>query len=91
MNGVYCAQPEGTYVLFVNIEAFGLTEEAMADYLLKKAKVAVVPGAAKWFGPGAIGHIRLCFSTSMVVVKAALDRIEFALAELRLKESRDVF
>ncbi len=91
MNGVYCATPEGTYVLFVNIKAFGLTEEEMTDYLLKKAKVAVVPGAAKWFGPGAIGHIRLCFSTSMVVVKAALDRIEFALAELRLQDSRDVF
>ena len=59
--------------------------------LLKKAKVAVVPGAAKWFGPGATGHIRLCFSTSMVVVKAALDRIEFGLAELRLQDITEVF
>ncbi len=91
MNGVSCTQPEGTYVLFINIKAFGLTEEAMTDYLMKKAKVAVVPGAAKWFGPGATGHIRLCFSTSMVVVKAALDRIEYALAELRLQDSTDVF
>lgn len=91
MNGVYCASPEGTYVLFVNIKAFGLTETEMTDYLMKKAKVAVVPGAAKWFGPGATGHIRLCFSTSMVVVKAALDRIEFALAELRLQDSTAVF
>lgn len=91
MNGVYCIQPEGTYVLFVNIKAFGLTEEEMADYLLEKAKVSVVPGAAKWFGPGATGHIRLCFSTSMVVVRAALDRIEYALAKLRLEDSTEVF
>lgn len=85
IQGVHCVKPEGTYVLFVNIASFGLSEEAMAQYLLNKAKVAVVPGAAKWFGPGATGHIRLCFSTSMEIVQAALDRIEYALTELRLK------
>lgn len=91
MNGVHCKTPEGTYVLFINIESFGLSEEVMADYLMKKAKVAVVPGAAKWFGPSAKGHIRLCFSTSMVVVKAALDRIELALIKLRIKERSKMF
>jgi len=90
MEGVHCIQPEGTYVLFVNIQAFGLSEEAMARYLLEKAKVAVVPGAAKWFGPGAVGHIRLCFSTSIDIVKAALDRIELALMQLRVKSSATV-
>lgn len=79
MEGVSCQSPEGTYVLFVNIASFGLSSEAMADYLLKMAKVAVVPGAAKWFGPGAEGHIRLCFSTSMEMMQEALNRIENAL------------
>ena len=87
IEGLHCQKPEGTYVFFVNIQAFGISEEAMADYLFKKAKVAVVPGAAKWFGPGAVGHIRICFSTSIEIVKAALDRIEMALMKLRVQQS----
>ena len=78
-------------MLFVNIQSFGLTEEAMAKYLLEKAKVAVVPGASKWFGPGAEGHIRLCFSTSIEIIKAALDRIELALIKLRMKKANKLF
>jgi len=91
IEGLHCVKPEGTYVLFVNIQSFGLTEEAMAKYLLEKAKVAVVPGASKWFGPGAEGHIRICFSTSIEIVKAALDRIELALMKLRLKKTDKLF
>ncbi len=82
MPGISCRKPDGTYLLFPNIESFGLSSEGMAQYLLEKAKVAVVPGAAKWFGPGAEGHIRLCFSTSMEIMTEALDRIEVALKEL---------
>lgn len=91
ISGVHCIQPEGTYVLFVNIESFGISEEEMAAYLLKHAKVAVVPGAAKWFGPGAKGHIRLCFSTSMEIITTAIDRIEYALMQLRIKKTKPIF
>jgi len=87
MEGVSCVKPEGTYVLFVNISSFNLSEEDMAAYLLEKAKVAVVPGSAKWFGPGASGHIRLCFSTSIETIMMALDRIEYALLTLRMKKT----
>ena len=82
MEGVFCHSPEGTYVLFVNIESFGMSSEDMAAYLLDKAKVAVVPGAAKWFGTRAEGHIRICFSTSMRMMEIALNRIERALKML---------
>ena len=79
IEGLHCHAPDGTYVLFVNIEEYGLTSEEMTEFLLKTAKVAVVPGAAKWFGPGAEGHIRICFSTSMRMMEIALGRIERAL------------
>lgn len=79
IEGLHCHAPDGTYVLFVNIEEYGLTSEEMTEFLLEKAKVAVVPGAAKWFGPGAEGHIRICFSTSMRMMEIALGRIERAL------------
>ncbi len=82
MPGVHCKKPEGTYLLFPNIQSFGMSSEKLAEYLFEHAKVAVVPGAAKWFGPGAKGHIRICFSTSMEVMEEALNRIEKALAKL---------
>ncbi len=87
MPGVECKTPQGTYLLFPNIKSFGLSSEEMSLYLLENANVAVVPGAAKWFGPGAEGHIRICFSTSMELMTEAMDRIEVALEKL-YKESQ---
>ncbi len=80
--GVDCRKPYGTYLMFPDISSFGKTSTEMADYLMKEAKVAVVPGAAKWFGPGAEGHIRICFSTSKKILMEGLDRIEQALVKL---------
>lgn len=80
MPGVSCRKPEGTYVLFADIAGTGLGgSQATADYLLREARVAVVPGLPRWFGPGAEGSVRLCFSTSHGIVREALDRIEEAL------------
>jgi len=82
LSGISCRCPEGTYVVFPEVRGLGLSSEALADYLLAKARVAVVPGTAQWFGPGAEGHIRICFSTSEQILTEALDRIEQALREL---------
>ncbi len=79
--GVTCRTPEGTYLLFPDISAHGLSSIEMAGYLLEKARVAVVPGAARWFGPAAEGHIRIAFPTSMKIISESLDRIERALQE----------
>jgi len=77
--GVDCRKPEGTYVVFPNITGLGMGSRQTADYLLEQARVAVVPGLPRWFGPGAEGNIRLCFSTSRGILTEALDRIERAL------------
>ena len=90
MPGITCRKPEGTYLLFPNIEAYGMSSEAFAKFLLEEAKVAVVPGAAKWFGEGAEGHIRICFSTSMEMMIEALDRIEAALGKISIREKEEV-
>lgn len=82
MPGIACGRPEGTYLLFPDITAFGRTSQEMADYLLREARVAVVPGAPQWFGPGAEGRLRICFSTSFGILREALDRIETALQRL---------
>jgi len=78
--GVRVRAPEGTYVLFANIEGLGRgTEEDVAQLILEEGRVAVVPGMARWFGPGATGHIRMTFCTSESVLTEALDRIERVL------------
>lgn len=52
------------------------TDMALAEYLLEKFDVAVVPGSAF----GAEGYFRISFATSMDNLKNALDRIEKALS-----------
>jgi aspartate/methionine/tyrosine aminotransferase len=79
MPGVSCHHPQGCYLVFPNIVATKMNSTALTEFLLKEGKVAVVPGAEKWFGPGAEGHIRICISTSHNILKEGLDRIEHAL------------
>lgn len=74
--GLSVKSPEGCYVLFVNIKKTGMSSQLIYEFLLNEAKVAVVPGLPRWFGDCAEGHIRICFSTSLEVMKEALDRIE---------------
>lgn len=81
MKGISCRKPEATYLLFPNIEGTGLDAETLVAKLLEE-KIAVVPGNERFFGPGAKGHIRICFATSFDILKEGLDRIEAALNKL---------
>ena len=78
LPGLRCPRPEATYLAFPRIEVPGLSAEALTERLLAHARVAVVPGAARWFGPGAQGHIRLAFATDRATIDEALQRIEGA-------------
>lgn len=77
-----CQVPQGSYVLFIRIADFGINSEQMHQILLEKAHVAVVPGLAKWFGPGAENYIRISFATSKNILNDAFDRIENSLKTL---------
>jgi aspartate/methionine/tyrosine aminotransferase len=78
--GIQCRVPQGAFYTFPNVSAFGRTSDWMASYLLEEAGVAVLPGTA--FGAGGEGYLRLCFANSMENIRAALERIAAALAEL---------
>ncbi len=78
--GVACRTPQGAFYAFPNITAFGASSDWMADYLLKEAGVAVLPGTA--FGKGGEGYLRLCFANSMERITAALERMGLALGKL---------
>jgi len=75
-----CVTPGGAFYLFVDvsayIERFGLSGSgAIADLLLEKAAVVVVPGAS--FGDD--NCIRLSFATSEANIRAGIARVVQAL------------
>ena len=75
--GIDCLNTDGTFFVFPNIEKMlkklsGVDDDlALAEYLIEKAGVALVPGTAF----GCPGHIRISIATSMENLEIALDRI----------------
>ncbi len=71
--GLACPMPEGAFYVFPDISATGLDSRSFALDLLKKEKVAVVPGIV--FGAPGENHIRCSYATSMENLKEAMKRI----------------
>jgi len=81
--GVKCLLPKGAFYAFPNVKELlkmtGLKDDfALADYLLEKAKIAVVPGTAF----GMPGYLRLSYATSMENIEEGLRRFREAVKEL---------
>jgi bifunctional pyridoxal-dependent enzyme with beta-cystathionase and maltose regulon repressor activities len=74
--GVTAIPPQGTYVIFPCTKGLSEDSQLLCDRLRDEARVALVPGAERWFGQGAAGHVRICFSTSRAILKEAFDRME---------------
>lgn len=66
--------PEGAFYVFVSVKETGLTGEEFAYQLLRKKKVAVVPGVA--FGSGNRDYIRISYTAEFEKLKKALNLIE---------------
>lgn len=79
--GIRCFEPFGAFYIFPSIKEFGMTSEEFATNLLKKQKVAVVPGTA--FGQCGEGFVRISYAYSMDNLKKAMDRIELFVKELK--------
>ena len=83
MPGVSVRVPEGTYVLFADVSALTDDVYTLCERLQNEHRVAVVPGMTRWFGPGAAGHIRICFSTAPGILQEGLRRVAAGLAAIR--------
>lgn len=83
MPGVKCIMPQGAFYVFPNIQAFGLTSEEMAMYLLREAGIAVVPGPS--FGPDGEGYLRLSYANSYDKIEEAMNRMAKALERLDIQ------
>ena len=88
VQGMSCFKPQGAFYLFPNVRSFYDKEAGgakirnsygMAYYLLKEARVAIVPGDA--FGND--DYIRLSYATSMANLEKSMDRIVEALGRLK--------
>ena len=85
--GVTAFAPQGTYVIFPDMRNLDSDAERLCQRLRDRARVALVPGAARWFGPGAAGHLRICFATSRGILSEAFDRLDGTLIEMDARAS----
>lgn len=82
IDGIKYKKPEGSFYAFVDVN--GLINKIdnieddfdLAEYFLKNANVAVVPGTAF----GSKNHIRISFATSLEKLKLAIERIKNLLS-----------
>lgn len=81
IDGISCNDPKGAFYIFVNIKSLGMTSMEVAEYLLEKAKVALVPGSA--FGSEGEGYLRISYACSYEELVEACDRIKEAVKALK--------
>ena len=86
--GIKCIMPKGAFYAYPNVE--GLlgkktkdgkilnNDSEVVEWLLDEAEVAAVPGAAFGLEP----YFRVCYATSLDLLKESMDRIERAVLSL---------
>lgn len=83
MPGIRVLKPKGAFYIFPNISAIGKTPEALCDYLLDEAKIALVPGTT--LGEYGKEFIRISYANSYENLKMAMDQMGKALKKLKVK------
>jgi aspartate aminotransferase len=73
--GLHVTKPQGTFYCFPDCSAFGKGSLELAEFLLDKVRVVVVPG--REFGME--GHLRLSYCGGIKEILEGLERIKWAL------------
>ncbi len=79
IDGVCCQSPSGAFYAFPNVRALGKPSDPLANMLLEKAGVALLPGTA--FGSHGEGFLRICYANSLTNIRRAIERIRDAFAD----------
>ncbi len=77
--GITCRKPQGAFYAFPNIRGTGMTSDELANMILEKAGVALLPGSS--FGKYGEGYLRLSYATSIPDIEKGLARIKCALEQ----------
>jgi cysteine-S-conjugate beta-lyase len=72
---------EGTYLAWVDCTSLGMNDEALKDFMLKKAKLWLDEGTM--FGSGGSMFMRINIACPRSILKQALERLEKAANELK--------
>jgi aspartate aminotransferase len=75
--GITCQKPQGAFYAFPNIKGTGMKSNELANLILEKAGVALLPGSS--FGNYGEGYLRLSYATSIPEIEKGLARIRAAL------------
>ena len=78
--GIPCVRPRGAFYVFPCIRKFGMRSQTFSDYLIEKARVAVVPGDA--FGPAGEGYVRMAYCLSRREIEKGMQRVGEALKRI---------
>jgi aminotransferase len=65
--------PAGAFYLMARWKGRSIPSQALAETLIKEARVITIPGAA--FGPGGEGHLRFSFGGDRAELNEAFDRL----------------
>jgi aspartate aminotransferase len=77
VSGITCQVPQGAFYVFPNITGTGMKSNDLANLILDKAGVALLPGSS--FGKYGEGYLRLSYATSIETIQTGLERIRAAL------------
>ena len=71
--GFSCQKPQGAFYAFPNITGTGMSSTELANLILEKAGVALLPGNS--FGQFGEGYLRLSYANSIENIKKGIERI----------------
>jgi len=75
--GFVCQKPQGAFYVFPNITGTGMGSTELANLILEKAGVALLPGNS--FGEYGEGYLRLSYANSIENIRKGLERIKSIL------------
>ncbi|MBN1451251.1 MAG: pyridoxal phosphate-dependent aminotransferase [Anaerolineales bacterium] len=78
--GFTCQVPQGAFYVFPNITGTGMGSTELANLILEKAGVALLPGNS--FGEYGEGYLRLSYANSIENIEKGLDKIRAVIKDL---------
>ena len=75
--GISCQKPQGAFYVFPNITGTGIGSDDLANLILEKAGVALLPGTS--FGGYGEGYLRISYANSLENIEKALEQIRAVL------------
>jgi len=77
--GFSCQKPQGAFYVFPNIRSTGMNSTDLANLILEKAGVALLPGSS--FGDYGEGYLRLSYANSVENIQKGLEKIQVVVKE----------